>query len=244
MSAEASSSGRYTASFLYNMTRDGRTQYAIKVTSPDGTFWDIQKRYNDFRDLHDEIRDRHGDSLPALPGKRFFGNQDPAFIAARQAGLERYLDGVLAIEKDQLLPTVQQFLMVPAQPGRQSQAENYQQILDDMQSKLLNLALPPGSIDETEMAKRLQKYGQAMKLHILSQPVDPIHLRSARFDSEPLTLCAANADQLEALKTRPADSEKEHGKLLEDLMDSLQQVLQPQPVDDPEKFIVPFPSCV
>eukprot|EP00409_Alexandrium_fundyense_P007401 CAMPEP_0195048766 /NCGR_PEP_ID=MMETSP0347-20130606/49889_1 /TAXON_ID=2932 /ORGANISM="Alexandrium fundyense, Strain CCMP1719" /LENGTH=37 /DNA_ID= /DNA_START= /DNA_END= /DNA_ORIENTATION= len=37
-----------------------------------------------------------------------------------------------------------------------------------MTSRLLNLALPPAPLDEPEMAQRLKKYGQVMRLHVLS----------------------------------------------------------------------------
>lgn len=236
------SSGRYTSVFLFNKTQDGRTVYTIKVTSPDDQTWNIQKRYNDFRDLHEEVRLRHGDSLPPMPGKRLFGNQDPQFIAARQTALNQYLDGLLRLEREQLMPVVRAFLGVPQQKEKQNQAEQYHQILDNMQAKLLNLALPPGSIDDTETGKRLKKYGQAMRLQVLSQPVDPIYLRSANFDND-LHLCSTNADQLDALKARPTNNDQEVSDLLENLLDDLQQVLHPTLRGDPDKLVVPFPPC-
>merc|ERR1719443_1999066 len=108
---------------------------------------------------------------------------NPAFIAQRQAGLqEEYLDGVLALDRDVRMPALRELLGGPEQGGERNQARQYQQILDHMQSRLLNLALPPAYLDETDMQQRLRKYGQAMRLHVLSQPVDPIHLRAERFD--------------------------------------------------------------
>merc|ERR1712008_149551 len=104
---------------------------------------------------------------------------------------------------------------------------------DNMSSRLLNLALPPAPLDETELSQRLKKYGQAMRLHVLSQPVDPIHLRTAGFDSEPMPLCSTNAEHLEALKTPSATND---GKVLNQLLDSLQEAMQP------EHLIVAFPT--
>merc|ERR1719343_943478 len=174
--------------------------YSIKVTSPDGETWNIRKRYSEVRLLHDQLRLRHGDALPAIPGKRLFGNQDPAFIAARQGGLQQYVEGVLQLERDVQTPALLQFLGGPQQQGERNQAKENQRILDNMSSRLLNLALPPAPLDETELSQRLKKYGQAMRLHVLSQPVDPIHLRTPGFDNEPLPLCSTNADHFEALK--------------------------------------------
>merc|ERR1719408_533550 len=97
-----------------------------------------------------------------------------------------------------------QFLGGPGpRQGEPNQARQYQQILDSMQARLLNLALPPAPLDETEMSQRLKKYGQAMKLHVLSQPVDPIHLRAPGFDTDPAPLCATNADRFDTLCTQP-----------------------------------------
>mmetsp|Transcript_25560 Transcript_25560/g.51617 ORF Transcript_25560/g.51617 Transcript_25560/m.51617 type:complete len:247 (-) Transcript_25560:78-818(-) len=232
-------SGRYTVRFVGNTSVEGHTTYIVKVTNADGDTWNLQKRYREIRELHDELRLRHGDSLPAFPGKRFFGNQDPAFIASRQAGLQTYLEGVLQIEREVRTPALQAFLGGPQQHGERNQAKEYQRIIDSMQSRLLNLALPPAPLDETEMAQRLKKYGHAMRLHVLSQPVDPIHLRAPGFDGEPLPLCSSNADQIDALKAPPSNND---GKILGDLLDNLQQVLRPeQPIADPERLIAPFP---
>lgn len=244
--------GRHTVKFLGNTSLEGHTTYTIQVTNADGDSWQIQKRYREIRELHEELRLRHGDALPPIPGKRLWGNQDPAFIAARQTGLQQYLEGVLQLERDVRTPALQQFLGGPRQPSERNQARQYQQILDNMQSRLLNLALPPAPLDETEMAQRLKKYGQAMRLHVLSQPVDPIHLRAPGFDGEPLQLCPNNAEHFETLKlpssavpstnaTAPQGTGGDN-RVLTNLLDSLRQVLAPEePLADPEKLIVPFP---
>uniref|UniRef100_A0A7S1FA64 PX domain-containing protein n=1 Tax=Noctiluca scintillans TaxID=2966 RepID=A0A7S1FA64_NOCSC len=232
---------RYTLQLAGNTSADGHTIYTIKVTSPDGDTWTIQKRYSEIRELHDQLRLRHGANLEAFPGKRLFGNQDPAFVKERQTGLQRYLDGVLRLEKDIRTPALFEFLGGPQPHGERNQAREHQKILTDMQNKLLNLALPPAPLDETEMGQRLKKYCQAMRLFVLSQPVDPIHLRAPGFDGEPLQLCASNSEKFDLLKQPPTGDMDE--PLLGGLLDQLHQVLRPDmPIGDPEKLIVPFPK--
>merc|ERR1712217_570314 len=93
-----------------------------------------------------------------------------------------------------------------------------------------------------EMNQRLKKYGQAMRLHVLSMPVDPIHLRATGFDGEPVQLCPTNTEQLEALKGPPSTTEGDM-QILHSLLDNLHEVLRPdRPIADPEKLIVPFPQ--
>jgi len=232
--------GRYDAKIVGNTPVEGHTVYIIKVTSPDGDTWNLQKRYKELRELHDQMRPKHGDALPQFPGKRIFGNQDPTFVAERQAGLQAYLDAVLRIEREIRTPFLLKFLGGPPQQGERNQARQYQQILDAMQSRLLNLALPPPPLDENDMALRLKKYGQAMKLYVLSHPVDPIHLRSPGFDGEPPSLCSTNVENFDALKMPAAEGDMQ---FLSGALDRLQDVLKPaQPVADAETLIVQFPK--
>eukprot|EP00913_Durusdinium_trenchii_P027210 g25530.t1 len=86
--------------FIGNTSAEGHTTYVIKVTNSDGASWNVQKRYRELRELNDELKLRYPESLPQFPAKRFFGNNDPAFIASRQASLEQYLLGVLALEPE------------------------------------------------------------------------------------------------------------------------------------------------
>lgn len=236
-------SGRYSVKFVGNTSVEGHTVYLVKVTSPDSDTWNIQKRYSDVRGLHDKLRERHGDSLPQIPAKRWFNTQDPAFVQARQAGLQQYLDGVLRLERAGAgaCPALLQFLGGPTQKGEQNQERQYKQILEDMQAQLLNLAAPPAPLDDTEVAQRRKKYGQAMKLHVLSQPVDPIHLRAPGFDGEAMQLCSTNAERFEALQKPPQGVGD--APLLSELLDKLHEVLTPtELMADPKKLIVPFPD--
>lgn len=242
MSSE--SMGAFTVKFVGNTSPDGHTTYIIKVTNAEGVSWNIQKRYREIRELHDDMRLRHGDSLPSFPGKRIWGNQDPAFIAARQAGLEQYLQGVIALEREGRSPELLRFLGAPAQTvAAPTSGKQFQQILDSMQGKLLNLALPPAPLDETETAQRLKKYGDGMRISVLSQPVDPVILRDLGLDSEPVRLCPRNADNFEALKAAPSSSSTDDSKLLSGLLDDLREIVRPaKPIADPDKIVVPFPQ--
>merc|ERR1712217_515647 len=123
---------------------------------------------------------------------------------------------------------------------RSQKSETDQQILDDMHAKLLNLVLPSARLDQTDDDQTLKKYCQAMKLHVLSQHVDPIHLRTPGFDTEPLQLCPSNGEQLDALKMPPARND---AQILGELLDSLHQVVKPkEPIADPSRLIVMFPK--
>merc|ERR1740120_560553 len=138
------------------------------------------------------------------------------------------------IERDVRTPALVQFLGGPQHHGERNQARQYQQILDNMQSRLLNLALPPAPLDETEMQMRLKKYNLAMRLHVLSQPVDPIHLRAPGFDDDPVPLSSTNGERFDALKAPYSSSD---GQMLSDLLDRLHEVCRPaQPIADTEKL--------
>lgn len=90
--------GPYVVRFVGSIVIDGYTRYSIEVFSPDGSSWDIQRRYREIHDLHVSLRSLYGDMLPEMPGKRIFGNQDPTFIMERQAALEDYVNRVLQLE--------------------------------------------------------------------------------------------------------------------------------------------------
>merc|ERR1719375_2382995 len=89
--------GLYGVKFIGSIVVDGYTRYNIEVSSPGGSSWDIQRRYREIRQLHDSLRPMYGETLPQIPAKRLFGNQDPTFIMERQAALEDYLNAVLQL---------------------------------------------------------------------------------------------------------------------------------------------------
>jgi len=238
------SGSHYSVKFLGHSTSDGHTTYTIKVSSPYGDTWIVRKRYREIRELHEHLQLYYGERLPPIPGRRLWGNHAPAFLEARQVGLQEYLLGVLRLDRDLQTPELKEFLGNPETLMESSQAAQYQEILDNLQKKLLNLALPPGLLDDSEMAHRVKVYGQAMRLHVLSQPVDPIHLRGSAFDSDPVQFCAHGADQLESMKS-PASNREEDVAILHDLLDGLGEVLNPpQPAEmnsTAERLVVPFP---
>ena len=45
---------------------------------------------------------------PDFPGKKFFGNKDPSFVAKRKVELERYLNKVARARKPEFLKFVKQ----------------------------------------------------------------------------------------------------------------------------------------
>lgn len=55
--------------------------------------WRVLRRYNDFADLQKHLS-ISGINLP-LPGKKFFGNMRPDFIAERRRELQIYINTVL-----------------------------------------------------------------------------------------------------------------------------------------------------
>lgn len=239
MSAE-----RYSVSFIRNALIEGATTYTIKVTDPEGRTWNIQKRYREIRDLDDELR-RAGAVVPQIPGKKFFGNSDPVFIAQRQIGLQQYLQGVLQGDPQLTMAPLRAFLqagVLPSQPGERSQARQGEEILENMNTKLLNLSMPPAPLDENEVTQRVRRYGQVMRNYVFSQPVDPVHQRAAGLDSDPAPLAPGNADELEALKK--AAPRFKDDQMLAGLLAALQPAVRPnEPIATSDELIAPFPEA-
>lgn len=85
-----------SCSFLATEQVDGHVEYIIKVQRGlDVKYsWQIKKRYNEFNDLYLVLKASNYD-LP-LPPKKVFGNLKKEFLSSRQAGLQEFLDKVLA----------------------------------------------------------------------------------------------------------------------------------------------------
>jgi len=188
---QADEAGRYSVSFVGNVTKDGYTEYQIKVTDPSGESWMLKKRYREVRELHEHLKLKYPDRIPAIPKKRLFGNQDPSFIRSRQAALQQYLDAVLKLEPDCRTKALRKFLELENKHRvEKAQVPNQQQIIDWTQSLFIDLAQTPSSLDVMEIDQRVQKYSQAMRTYVLTQPIDPIHSQiqnigtaPARFDT-------------------------------------------------------------
>jgi hypothetical protein len=236
-------SGHYTVRFVGNTTMDGHTVYIIKVIGPEGDTWNIQKRYKEIRDLNDTLRAHFGDGvMPAIPGKKFFGNQDPAFIASRQDGLQKYFEEVLQLDGGNAArhPAVMKFLGTPPQTEPGHRSKEYQAIRDRLENRLLNLASPPGPLDEAEIQQRRKKYGTAMKLYVFCMPLDPIHLRAPWANSDPVQLCQRNGERFEQLKVAPSPTFGD-APAVNDLANKLAKILRPEkPLADPGRLLVPF----
>lgn len=228
--------------FIGNTSAEGHTTYVIKVTNSDGASWNVQKRYRELRELSDELKLRYPDNLPQFPAKRFFGNNDPAFIASRQAALEQYLLAVLALEPEVKTPVLRQFLGGPPLSAEQTPSKQHTEVLESMEQKLVNFSLPPAPLDEPEMAMRVKKYGESMKLSVLAQPVDPVILRDLGLDSEAVPLCPTNSEHLESLKA-PIEGAEEKRELLKEAASEIRKAMTPQtPLADPSKLIAQFPN--
>eukprot|EP00812_Abedinium_dasypus_P006152 NODE_1775_length_1065_cov_129.229703.p2 GENE.NODE_1775_length_1065_cov_129.229703~~NODE_1775_length_1065_cov_129.229703.p2 ORF type:complete len:243 (+),score=74.09 NODE_1775_length_1065_cov_129.229703:124-852(+) len=233
--------GRFSVQFMGHMSV-GHIIYLIKVTSPEGDTWNIQKRYREIRDLNEQLRKRHREGLPTIPAKRLFGNLDPTFIARRMGELQTFFDGILKLEPVPRTPAFVHFLGGPQRHAARNQEQQHQQILDNLNKMLLNLSLPPAPLEEADISQRLRRYGQAMKLHVLCQPVDPIYLRAPLFDNHLATLATTNGERFEALKAAPPPGSGD-AALLEGLHANLRAILVPtEPLADPHKLVIPFPT--
>ncbi|CAI6346896.1 unnamed protein product [Macrosiphum euphorbiae] len=88
---------------------DGVTYYHIKVNVGDVT-WSVQKRYNEFLELHKKLVNEHTVTKDILPGKKIIGNKDPNFIERRRVGLEIYLQTVLSFLQKSMPEELLEFL--------------------------------------------------------------------------------------------------------------------------------------
>ena len=72
------------------MTVEDHTEYVINVEQK-GTSWTIQRRYTDFRLLHQNIISNCGQDNLNFPKKKMTGNKDREFLASRQNSLQTFL---------------------------------------------------------------------------------------------------------------------------------------------------------
>jgi len=154
----------YVVRFIGSVIVDGFTRYTIEVYCPDGSCWDIQRRYSEIRALHEDLGPLYGDALPEMPARRFWGNQDPTFIMERQSGLEDYLNGVLQLECMALSPQSRQFLCKAGQKDAPDIGEGYncggssEAPLPGMQL-LREWLVPPASVTGAEIQAAQQARG-------------------------------------------------------------------------------------
>lgn len=60
-----------------------------------GKSWFILRRYNEFHNLYEGVKDRHPDVPLKFPGKRLFANFDPKFVEKRRNGLDEFVGMLL-----------------------------------------------------------------------------------------------------------------------------------------------------
>jgi serine/threonine protein kinase len=74
------------------------TVYVIKIFTRSGRYWIVERRYSEFRRLHETMR-RQVDKLSRLffPRRRVFFNMKTAIIKERQQAFQRYLETLLGL---------------------------------------------------------------------------------------------------------------------------------------------------
>eukprot|EP00913_Durusdinium_trenchii_P027211 g25531.t1 len=115
-----------------------------------------------------------------------------------------------------------------------------------MEQKLVNFSLPPAPLDEPEMAMRVKKYGESMKLSVLAQPVDPVILRDLGLDNDaartPKGKGLSNSENLESLKA-PVEGAEEKRELFKATFAEITKAMQGDgPLADANKLIAQFPN--
>jgi len=98
-------------SFTKVEVRGGHAEYDIQVSDSEQT-WTLTARYSRLDDLHAELKAANKNKeLPKFPGKKLFGNNDPAFLSQRQKGLEHYVQTLLKSTNQYDIRILVQYLM-------------------------------------------------------------------------------------------------------------------------------------
>jgi hypothetical protein len=108
----------------YEVSTEGNIHYFIKVVY-NGREWAVRKRYSDFSRL-DEFLQKDGFKLSyALPSKQFWNKYDKKALAARQKGLQSYLNTLLTntVSSDNSL--VKEFLEVDHNRLQQARKQSF-----------------------------------------------------------------------------------------------------------------------
>ena len=74
------------------VTLESHVEYLMTVVH-NGSTWSIQRRYTDFRVLHQTLCTLSGMDLD-FPGKKMTGNKDRDFVALRQNALQNFISFV------------------------------------------------------------------------------------------------------------------------------------------------------
>lgn len=236
MQEAGSGGGGHAVVFVGNTTKDGVTEYQIKVTPPVGESWFIRRRYREVRELHDHLKLEYPERLPQVPRKKLFGNTDPKFIQTRQTDLQAYFNTVLQIDVGCRVRALRKFLEIEKQlkAAKPAPSPNHNQIIEKAQGLLIDLGQTPSTLETTEISQRVHTYSQAMKTYVLNQPVDTALASKVEVGMMPAKFIGYNGD---ASATTPKD---------EVLSDTLQKLLDltntRRSIAHVEDLIVRFPD--
>ncbi|CEM13955.1 unnamed protein product [Vitrella brassicaformis CCMP3155] len=236
----------YSVLFVGNSTRDGHTEYQLKVVDPENTSWFTQKRYREIRELHDQLKLRFPQELQWFPPKRLFNNMDSAFINERQHQLQLYLNKVLQLDPTCSVKVLRKFLEIKPkpEPGRLAygieSATAHQLLLDRASGQFLDLSQTPQPLDATEAEQKASNYSQVFsRMSQLSVgphntlPFQP-QFKQANF----------SAEQMEEQISKPSLAQTD-GRVVSDALDELCVILSTnRRIEGLDDIIVPFPPIV
>jgi hypothetical protein len=89
------------------------TGYVLRVDSSKSETWIVERRYHEFRDLHNKLIKEHKKlktDLPPLPPKKIFGKMSQDVIDERKRRLVDYLNMLLIHVKPTHCETLNEFL--------------------------------------------------------------------------------------------------------------------------------------
>ena len=92
----------FKAKFLDHLIINGKAYYFISVIHPENfKTYVLTSRYSNLLTLHEDLKRTLGQEMLSLsfPPKKWFGNLNPKFIAARKKLLEDYFNSFLTNEK-------------------------------------------------------------------------------------------------------------------------------------------------
>lgn len=156
--------------FVGNAVKDQYTEYHIQVTDHIREAWTLKKRYREFRELHEHLKLKYPNRLPAIPGKKLFGNRDHNFIRQRQKGLQVYMDAVLKLDPECRTKALNKFLEIEERRVTKETTrvladfpkKSHQQIIEQTQNLFIDLAQEPSSLDAVEVETRLGRYADVV----------------------------------------------------------------------------------
>jgi len=80
------------------------TTYSLYIITNDGDEWSVYRRYSQFLKLHMSLPESLRNEIP-MPPKKYQGNLSDTFVTKRQKELEKYIQSLLALPKENLSST-------------------------------------------------------------------------------------------------------------------------------------------